>query len=63
MSAKTRSIALLTAGVLLFLLAFTADSLGLGSRPGLGYGQLILGFAGMILAAVGMTGVRRGASS
>jgi hypothetical protein len=59
MSAKTRSVALLTAGVLLFLLALTADSLGLGGTPGLGYKQLLAAFAGMIAAAVGMAGLRK----
>ena len=58
MSAKARSIVLLTAGVLLFLVALTADSLGIGSRPGLGYKQIVAAFAGMIVAALGMAGLR-----
>ena len=58
MSAKARSIVLLTAGVLLFLVALTADSLGLGSRPGLGYKQIVAAFVGMIVAALGMAGLR-----
>lgn len=58
MSAKARSILLLTAGVLLFLVALTADSLGIGSRPGLGYKQIAAAFAGMIVAALGMAGLR-----
>ena len=58
MSAKARSIVLLTAGVLLFLVALTADSLGLGSLPGLGYKQIVAAFVGMIVAALGMAGLR-----
>ena len=58
MSAKARSIVLLTAGVLLFLVALTADSLGRGSRPGLGYKQIVAAFVGMIVAALGMAGLR-----
>jgi hypothetical protein len=51
-------VALLTAGVLLFLLALTADSLGLGSKPGLGYKQIAAAFVGMVVAAFGMAGLR-----
>jgi hypothetical protein len=58
MSAKARSVVLLTAGVLLFLVALTADSLGIGSRPGLGYKQIVAAFVGMIVAALGMAGLR-----
>ena len=59
MSAKTRSVVLLTVGVLIFLVALTADSLGIGSQPGLGYKQLIAAFAGVIIAALGMFGLRK----
>lgn len=59
MSTKARSVLLLTAGVLLFLVALTADSLGLGSRPGLGMKQLAGAFVGIIVAAIGMAGLRR----
>jgi hypothetical protein len=50
---------LLTAGVLLFLVALTADSLGVGSVPGVGYKQLVAAVAGMVVAALGMSGLRR----
>jgi hypothetical protein len=63
MSSRARSVVLLTAGVLLFLVALTADSLGLGGTPGVGYKQVLVAFAGMILAAFGMAGMRtRGGS-
>ena len=58
MSTKARSVALLTAGVLLFLVALSADSLGLGSKPGLGMKQLAGAFVGIVLAALGMAGLR-----
>jgi hypothetical protein len=58
MSGRTRSVLLLTSGVLLFLIALAADSLGLGSTPGIGYKQLVAALIGIILAAVGMAGLR-----
>ena len=58
MSPKVRWVVLLTAGVLLFLVALTADSLGIGSQPGLGYKQLAAAFAGMVAAAIGLAGLR-----
>jgi len=62
MSGKTRSVVMLTIGVLLFIVALTADSLGLGTKPGLGYKQLIAAFAGIIVAALGMAGLRKPSS-
>ncbi len=59
MSPRIRSVVLLAAGVLLFVVALTADSLGLGTQPGVGYKQLVAAFAGMILAAFGMAGLRK----
>jgi len=44
--------------VLLFLVALTADSLGLGSQPGLGYKQIAAAIVGVVLAGLGMLGVR-----
>jgi hypothetical protein len=58
MTARTRSVVLLTAGVLLFLVALTADSLGIGSKPGIGYKQLVAAVAGIVVAAWGMAGLR-----
>jgi hypothetical protein len=52
-------VVLLTAGVLLFLVALLADSLGIGSKPGLGMKQLVGAFAGIVIAAFGMAGLRR----
>ena len=49
---------LLAAGVLLFLVALTADSLGLGSKPGLGYKQVAAAVVGVVVAALGMLGLR-----
>jgi hypothetical protein len=59
MSPKVRSIVLLTAGALLFFAALAADSLGVGSQPGVGYKQLVAAVAGMVVAALGMSGLRR----
>lgn len=58
-SPKTRSVVLLVLGVLLFLVALTADSLGLGSQPGLGIKQISAAVAGVIVAAFGMLGLRK----
>jgi hypothetical protein len=60
MSRKTRSTLLLAAGVLLFLVALTADSLGIGTQPGIGAKQLIAAFVGIVVAAIGMAGLRKG---
>ena len=62
MSPRARSVILLTAGVLLFLVALAADSLGLGSKPGLGMKQLVGAFAGIVIAALGMAGLRNAKS-
>jgi len=58
MSPMARSVVLLAAGVLLFLVALTADSLGLGTQPGLGYKQIAAAIVGVVLAGLGMLGVR-----
>ena len=58
MSPRARSVLLLAAGVLLFLVALTADSLGLGSKPGLGYKQVAAAVVGVVVAALGMLGLR-----
>lgn len=60
MSPRARSIALLTAGVLLFLVTLAADPLGLGAQPGLGMKQLVAAFAGIVVAAFGIAGLRGG---
>ena len=49
---------LLVAGVLAFLIALSADSLGLGAYPGLGFKQMALALVGVILAAVGVSKLR-----
>ena len=49
---------LLVAGVLLLLVAATADSLGLGSSPGLGKLQIAGLVVGAVAAAVGIVGLR-----
>lgn len=58
MSKRQRSVVILVVGVLLFLVSAGADTLGLGSAPGFGWKQLT-GFAvGVVLAAIGVTGLR-----
>lgn len=48
----------LTIGVLLFLVALSADSLGLGASPGLGMKQIALAVIGVVAAAVGVVMLR-----
>lgn len=58
MSSKTLGVVLLVSGVLLFLVALSADSLGLGSHPGVGLKQTAGAVVGVILAAIGMRSLR-----
>jgi len=60
MSDRTLGILLLVVGVLLFLFALAADALGVGAAAGLGWKQILLAVAGVALAAVGMTRLRKG---
>ena len=59
MTNKQIGVAFLVVGVLLFLVALTADTLGLGSSPGLGMKQVAGAVVGVVIAAVGMRKVRR----
>jgi len=59
MSKKNMGILLLVAGVLMLLVALSADSLGLGSSPGLGAKQIVMAALGAIAAAAGMVNLRR----
>ena len=56
----TLFLVLLVVGVLLFLFALTADSLGVGSYPGLGWKQVVGAVVGVVLAALGITRLRKG---
>lgn len=59
MSQRTPAVVALVAGVLIFLVALTGDSLGLGSSPGLGWMQLTGAVVGVAVAAFGMVRLRR----
>ena len=58
MPQRTVNILLLVAGVLLILVAAIADSLGIGSSPGLGALQIAGMIVGVVLAAVGLVRLR-----
>ena len=58
MSKKQLGALLLTVGVLLFLVAAAADSLGLGLAPGLGALQIGGLIVGVVVAAFGITRLR-----
>jgi len=51
--------AMLTVGVLLFLISLTADSLGFGEGTGIGWKQITGAIVGVSVAAVGMFQLRR----
>lgn len=51
--------AMLTVGVLLFLISLTADSLGFGEGTGIGWKQITGAFVGVSVAAAGMFQLRR----
>ena len=51
--------ALVTIGVVLFLVSLTADSLGFGEGTGIGWKQITGAVVGVVVAAVAMTKLRR----
>jgi hypothetical protein len=53
MSKKAQGIILVIVGIVLVLLGLAADSVGLGSKPGIGMLQLACLAAGVIVAIVG----------
>ncbi len=58
MSNKTIGVVLLVVGVLLFLISATADSLGIGGSPGIGWKQGAGIVVGVVAAAIGMLRLR-----
>jgi hypothetical protein len=54
MSKKRTGILLIIAGVLVIVLAFTADLIGLGGDPGFGYIQQGVTAAGAVVLAAGI---------
>ncbi len=58
MSRKTVGVMLLVVGVLLFLVSATADSLGIGGAPGIGWKQILGMVVGVAVAATGLTRLR-----
>jgi len=51
---KTAGVFLLTVGVVVLLVSFTADSIGLGGSPGLGYRQIVGIAGGAVVAIAGL---------
>ncbi len=58
MSNKAVGAVLLVVGVLLFLISATADSIGIGGSPGIGWKQGAGVVVGIVLAALGMLRLR-----
>ncbi len=58
MSNKAIGAILLVAGVLLFLVSATADSLGIGGSAGMGWKQVAGIVMGVAVAAIGMMRLR-----
>lgn len=58
MSSRALGTLYLVLGVLLMLVAFTADRLGLGAAPGLGWKQITGAALGVAVAAFGMVKLR-----
>ena len=50
---------LLVAGVLIFLISLTADTVGLGEGTGIGWKQIAGAVVGVVVAAVGMVQLRK----
>ena len=51
-------VSLLTAGVLLFLVSLTADSVGIGEGTGVGWKQITGAVIGVVIATIGMIRLR-----
>jgi len=62
MSAKVRSIVLILIGVALVVLSLFADVLGVGAHAGLGWKQMAGAALGVVVAIVGLLGMRGSAS-
>jgi len=58
MQGRTVGAVVLVVGVLMFLVAAAADSLGLGGAPGFGWKQIVGVAAGVVVAAVGLVRMR-----
>jgi len=58
MSQRTADRLMLVVGVLLFLVSATADPLGIGGAPGVGWKQITGIVLGVVLAAAGMIRLR-----
>ena len=58
MNRKTTGVVVLVAGVLLFLVAAAADSIGVGGAPGFGWKQITGAVVGVIAAAAGLSLLR-----
>lgn len=58
MQPKSTGIALLAFGVVLFLVALSADLLGIGAHPGIGLKQLAGAAVGVVLAVAGLRRLR-----
>ncbi len=62
MSQRNVGRAMLVAGVLIFLVSAMADQLGIGGAPGIGWKQISGIVLGVVIAAAGMTKLRRPAA-
>lgn len=50
---KTVGIVLLVVGIILLIVSLTADYIGIGGTPGIGYKQILGAIAGAVVAVVG----------
>lgn len=53
------AVSLLVAGVLLFLVSLTADTIGIGEGTGVGWKQITGAVIGVVMATIGMVRLRR----
>ena len=49
---------LIVSGILVVLIALSADRLGIGASPGIGLKQILLAVLGIVIAAVGISKLR-----
>jgi hypothetical protein len=58
MAARSRSVALVVMGVALASLSVLADVIGVGTGPGFGWKQIVGTVLGIVIAGVGVWGIR-----
>lgn len=60
MAARGGSVVLVVIGVALALISVLADAVGVGTGPGFGWKQIVGTVVGVVIAGIGVRGIRAG---